>query len=292
LDERSRNLLNFIFFCNNYFFGLKYKGNQLKGDDTMTNVKLSEESLGGIEKFIKEMQEAKTVSPEMQELQNKSFNLLKNKAKKKSIQDTLDGLKALEDEDAEVMEKLLSKVQKEEAEAAVLLKTAVKDHLKEENKEDFVKIAKLTRFSTSTKEVDASSFASKKEEVKRKIDENVNEQILRTHPEEFVDMLKEEKNDNIARFVDMYRVRGVSNDVTDWIDQNINDEVLKNRTKEQLEEMKQKPQFKQTVNTIVDRWLNMTSLFKEVKTDEEMKALYEEQKEILLSHFKKEIKIY
>ena len=260
----------------------------------MTNVQLSEETMGGIEKLFKELQEAKQVSPEMQEIRNKSFNLLKNKAKKKSIQDTLDGLKALQDEDAEVMETLLTKVKKEEAVADDLLKNAVNEILNEEHKQDFIKIAKLTRFSTSTKEVDASSFASQKPEVKRKIDENINEQILKTYPEKFVDMLKDEKNDNIARFVDMYRTRGAgaSNGVTDWIDQNIEDEVLKNRTKEQFEELKCKPQFKQTMSTIVDRWLNMTQLFKKEMTEEEKKALYEEQKEMLLSHFQKEIKIF
>jgi sulfur transfer complex TusBCD TusB component (DsrH family) len=237
LAKISRNFLNLYFFCNNFFFGLKYKGNQFKGDDKMTSVNLSEKTLGGIEKFMAEMEEAKKISPEMQELQNKSLNLLKNKAKKRSIEDTLAGLKALEDEDVEVLETMLDKVQQKEKESQEILKSAVKDHLSEENKDDFVKIAKMTRFSTSVKEVDAASFASKKDEVVRKIGENVNEQILKTHTTEFVDMLKDEKHESIARFVEMHKKREVAVGIANWIDAHITNEVLNNRTKEQFEEL-------------------------------------------------------
>ncbi|MGF7535713.1 hypothetical protein AAGG74_18830 [Bacillus mexicanus] len=242
---------------------------------------LSESIKDEISAYIKNEKLKRSVSEEMKELlQNVYENLFIKNAQLKSLETSIEALGFAELDSSFVEQKKEELIEEIELNKSNLT-TKVEKMITEENKEDFIKIIKKTKF-IQREPFDFKFFTNMRSETVNAITEGVYEEVTKLSPYKIADLVQSEyKQPQIKKFLDLYKKNYLDSEISNWINQYGINKDDQQKILNHFDEIKTNVFLTEDmINRIAIRWSTMIGIEVSSPSEKDKKAI-EEVSEII-----------
>ncbi|WP_088362502.1 hypothetical protein [Bacillus cereus] len=230
--------------------------------------------------YLNNEMKKRAVSEEMMELQKDVYDkvLIKN-AKIASLQTAMEALEFSDMDNSTVaakIEELKSEAARDKEE---LIKKVEKLINNKENKEDFIKVLKKTKF-IKREVIDHKTFKLTDGKVLNMIKEVINEELVLLSPYKVAELVASEKeNPALMRFLDLYQSNNKGTEIDNWFKSYGKNESDYQQIRLHLQELENQILIPDMVKEIAVRWTVMIGVGTE--NEEHFKKVVEEAVEII-----------
>jgi hypothetical protein len=261
----------------------------IKGEKTMTENTLPNNQN---KKSIFFSKDNVNLSEEMEALKKIGLNYVIRKAKVADLNKLTHAYRKFEDDTVFILESLLETEKEEMEKEFKILKIKTKVLILPETKDDFIEMAKKTKFNTHIKDMDFITLTSMRPEVVSQVEAIVYEEILKSNAEEIAKLIQDNQDGKVQRFVSHYGKKGNNTEIETWLLNNMKDRISYSIAIDGLHEMKKRSiNIQKQVAVTVNRWIKMMPEDIDRMSEVEVKELYEKYQKVILEMLKKEIRI-
>jgi hypothetical protein len=232
------------------------------------------------------------LSEEMEKLTKLGLEYVIRKAKVTDLSKLVYAYKKFEDNTAFILDSLLEAEKEEMEKDHKILKVKTKILILPETKDEFIEMAKKTKFNTHIKDMDFVTLTSMRPEVVSQIEAFVYEEILKSNAEEIADLIKDDQDSKVQRFVSNYGKKGNNSEIEVWLLNNMKDRISYSIAIDGLNDMKKRTiNTKKQVEVTINRWIKMMPDDIDQMEAERIKELYEKNQQLIFEMLKNEIRI-
>ncbi|MED2737445.1 hypothetical protein [Bacillus toyonensis] len=232
-----------------------------------------------VDHLNQEMQKRK-VSEEMQELRKGVYDkiIIKN-AIIYSLQSAMEAMEFSSMDSSSVatkIEELKNEAKRDKEELTKKVEELINN---KENKEDFIKILKKTKF-IKREVIDHKTFKLTDDKVLNMINEVINEELALLSPYKVAELVASEKNNPaLKRFLDLYQPNTVGNEIDIWLNNYAVDESDFQQIRLHFMELENEIMIPTMAEQIATRWAVMIGV--KVENEEHLKKVVQEAVEII-----------
>ncbi|MGN5650606.1 hypothetical protein [Bacillus sp. Brlt_9] len=230
--------------------------------------------------YLNNEMKKRAVSEEMMELQKDVYDkvLIKN-AKISSLQTAMEALEFSDMDSSTVAAKIEEFKSEAASDKEELTKKVEKLINNKENKEDFIKVLKKTKF-IKREVIDHKTFKLTDGKVLNMIKEVINEELVLLSPYKVAELVASEKeNPALMRFLDLYQPKNEGTEIDNWFKNYAKDESDFQQIRLHLKELENQIQLPDMVKEIAVRWTVMIGVGTE--NEEHFKKVVQEAVEII-----------
>jgi hypothetical protein len=230
--------------------------------------------------FFNQEMKNRNVSEEMQELRKDVYDkVVINNAKISSLQSAMEAMEFSSMDSSTVatkLEEIKNEVKRDKEELTKKVEEFINN---KDNKKDFIKILKKTKF-IKREVIDHKTFKLSDDKVLNMIKEVINEELVLLSPYKVAELVASEKrNPDLMRFLDLYQPNTVGNEIDVWLKNYGVDESDFQQIRLHYQELETEIMIPTMAEDIATRWAVMIGI--KVENEEHLKKVVQEAVEII-----------